>query len=278
MIKCIALDLDGTTLSNDKNISDKTKHALEAAISKGIHVVIASGRCLDALPKAVTEIKGIEYAITSNGAAVYDMKTKNCLQRITLCPENIDQILALTRDLTVTHEVFVNGIPYAKREYVENPLAYGSTPYAVEYIKNTRQPIDDIFAFIDEHKNEIDGLDLLSMNGELRDILWKKLEKLEPKLYITSSVLNRIETSSPKAGKHNGLAFLLETLKISPEETAAFGDADNDKEMLSFVKYGMAMANASRLCKEAAWKIVPSNTEDGVAVGIENLLNMERYL
>lgn len=278
MIKCIALDLDGTTLSNDKSISLRTKHALETAIAMGIHVVIASGRCLDALPKSVTEIEGIEYAITSNGAAVYDMKTKKCLQRITLSPESIEQMIELTRDLAVTHEVFVDGVPYAKREYVEDPLSHGSTPYAVEYIKSTRQPIDDIFTFIEEHKNKIDGLDLLSMNKELRDNLWEELQKLEPTLYITSSVKNRIETSNPKAGKHNGLAFLLESLKISPEETAAFGDADNDKEMLSFVKYGMAMGNASTLCKEAAWKIVPSNTEDGVAVGIEELLNMERYL
>lgn len=274
MIKCIALDLDGTTLSNDKNISPRTKHALELAIQKGVHIVIASGRCLDALPKSITEIAGIEYAITSNGAAIYELKTKTCLQRITLTPKSIDQIISLTKDLAVTHEVFVDGIPYAKCEYVKDPLAYGSTPYAVEYIKSTRQPVQDIFSFIEMHKTEIDGLDLLSINAKLRDTLWEQLRNLEPKLYITSSVLNRIETSNPKAGKHNGVSFLLEKLKISPEETAAFGDADNDKEMLSFVKYGMAMENASKLCKEAAWKIVPANTEDGVAIGIEKLLKI----
>lgn len=274
MIKCIALDLDGTTLSNDKHISPRTKHALKLAIQKGVHIVVASGRCLDALPKSITEIDGIEYAITSNGAAIYELKTKTCLQRITLPAKSIDQIVELTKNLAVTHEVFVNGVPYAKREYVENPLAYGSTPYAVEYIKSTRQPVQDIFSFIEMHKNKIDGLDLLSMNPDIRDDLWGKLTNLEPRLYITSSVVNRIETSNPKAGKHNGVSFLLEKLGISKEETAAFGDADNDKEMLAFVKYGMAMENASRLCKEAAWKIVPANTEDGVAIGIEKLLEI----
>lgn len=272
MIKCIALDLDGTTLSSNKSISVRTKNALEMAIEKGIHVVIASGRCLDALPQCVTSIDGIEYAITSNGAAVYDMRTKECLRRILLNETNIDQIVALTKHLDVTHEVFVDGIPYAKREYVLDPFAHGSTLYGVNYVKETRQPVDDIFSFIESHKHEMDGLDIISKNEQLRKKLWKQLHQLEPELYITSSVANRIETSNPLAGKHSGLSFLLEQLDISPNETAAFGDADNDKEMLSFVKYGMAMKNASPLCKQAAWKIVPSNLDDGVAIGIEQLL------
>lgn len=272
MIKCIALDLDGTTLSSNKSISVRTKNALEMAIEKGIHVVIASGRCLDALPQCVTSIDGIEYAITSNGAAVYDMRTRECLRRILLNETNIDQIVALTKHLDVTHEVFVDGIPYAKREYVLDPFAHGSTLYGVNYVKETRQPVDDIFSFIESHKHEMDGLDIISKNEQLRKELWKQLHQLEPELYITSSVANRIETSNPLAGKHSGLSFLLEQLDVSPNETAAFGDADNDKEMLSFVKYGMAMENASPLCKQAAWKIVPSNLDDGVAIGIEQLL------
>ena len=106
--------------------------------------------------------------------------------------------------------------------------------------------------------------------------IWKELEKITPPLYITSSVVNRIEIANTQAGKHQGLAFILDRLGVSPEETAAFGDADNDVEMLSYVKYGMAVENATQKCKEAAMQIVPKNTEDGVAVGIEKLKNLSQ--
>ena len=72
-IRLIALDLDDTTLCSDGSLADKTREAIEAAISSGIEVVIASGRAFNSLPRAVAEICGIRYAITSNGAAV----TKN---------------------------------------------------------------------------------------------------------------------------------------------------------------------------------------------------------
>lgn len=51
-IRLIALDLDDTTLCSDGNLADKTREAIEAAISSGIEVVIASGRAFNSLPRA----------------------------------------------------------------------------------------------------------------------------------------------------------------------------------------------------------------------------------
>ena len=64
---------------------------------------------------------------------------------------------------------------------------------------------------------------------------------------------------------------LLEMLGISREE-AAFGDADNDLDMLQAVKYSVAMGNASQHLKEAAWKVTGTNEEDGVAQMIRTLM------
>ena len=69
-IKCIALDLDRTTLASDGHLSRENREALEEAIRAGIHVAVASGRSLDSLPEEIMDIPGIRYAITSNGAAV----------------------------------------------------------------------------------------------------------------------------------------------------------------------------------------------------------------
>lgn len=271
-VKCIALDLDGTTLCDDKSISPENKAAIEEAVKRGIHVFVASGRCLDALPESITSIKGIEYAITSNGAAVYRLKDQVCLHRRLLPKETVRKVLALTKDMEITYEFFYEGVPYARREYVEDPLAYGAVPYAIDYIRRTRRPVDDIESFIRSHETEGDGLDLITRDMELKMRLWKLLEKELPDSYITSSVSNRIELSSREAGKHNGLKFLLDHLGLRAEEAAAFGDADNDKEMLAFAGCGMAVANGTEGCKAAADLLVPSNTDHGVAWGIRKLL------
>ena len=174
-VKCIALDLDGTTLCSDKQISLRTKNAIEQAIKDGVHVVVASGRCLDALPKSVIDIVGVEYAITSNGAAVYELSNGTCLRRVTLETQAVEQILKITENRKITYEVFYEGIPYANREYVEDPIAHGATPYAYEYIRSTRHPIEDIRAFIRDHQSEIDGIDLITSDQQLRMEIWKSL-------------------------------------------------------------------------------------------------------
>ena len=83
-VRLIALDLDRTTLTSDGHLSEANKQAIMLALIKGIHVCIASGRAFDTLPEEVVSIPGIEYAITSNGAAVYEIADKKCLNSYVL--------------------------------------------------------------------------------------------------------------------------------------------------------------------------------------------------
>ena len=69
-IRMVALDLDGTTFNTAGLISERTVKAIEAAAEKGVHVVVSTGRSYMSLPDHIKDVKGIEYAITSNGAHV----------------------------------------------------------------------------------------------------------------------------------------------------------------------------------------------------------------
>ena len=75
-IKLIALDLDGTVLTDSNTLSDRVKRSLERAIHSGIEVVAASGRPYGSMPKNLLGIEGLNYSITSNGAAVHDNSGK----------------------------------------------------------------------------------------------------------------------------------------------------------------------------------------------------------
>ena len=69
-IRLIASDLDGTLLTDKKEISEMTKEALKETARRGIHFVPATGRSFSAVPKEVLGLPNTEYVITSNGAAI----------------------------------------------------------------------------------------------------------------------------------------------------------------------------------------------------------------
>ena len=71
-IKMIGLDLDGTLLNSKKEVTDHTKSVLEEAIAQGIIVLVATGRPLTGIPGQVRAIQGMQYALTTNGARIYD--------------------------------------------------------------------------------------------------------------------------------------------------------------------------------------------------------------
>ena len=73
MIKLLAFDLDGTTITEHKYLSPGNREALLAAEEEGVILVPATGRMKSFLPEEITALPGVRYAITSNGAAVYDL-------------------------------------------------------------------------------------------------------------------------------------------------------------------------------------------------------------
>ena len=75
MIKLLAIDLDRTTLDSTDTVPASAMEALKEAINAGVTVAIATGRNVLGIPKALRELSGIRYAITSNGAAIFDLET-----------------------------------------------------------------------------------------------------------------------------------------------------------------------------------------------------------
>jgi len=272
MPMCIALDLDGTTLDHQGNLSKENKKAIEYAISLGVHIIIASGRSFQSLPKSVTEIPGIEYAVTSNGASVCQVLTGEKLQNYMIEKKVIHKILELTQDEEIVYEAFIDGHAYADIAYVNDPVRYGASPEAVEYVKGTRQFVEDMPAFMKAHAGELESMDIVVRNLELKKRICNKLECISDKIYLTSSVDQLVEIADKNAGKASGLRYLKEHLQIPREHMAAFGNADNDIDMIEYAGYGYAVENASDNCKRAADYIVRSNDQDGAAQGIYEFL------
>lgn len=275
-IKCIALDLDGTTLDSNGKLPQANRQAIQTAIAQGIQVVIASGRAFGTLPQEVMDIPGIGWAITSNGAAVYRLPQGEAVFRSTLPEIAAEAILTHTAQEPISYEAFVEGIAYTDQRMYDDPLAYGCTPRGAEYIWATRNPVPDIQAFILKNRSRLDSIELVLRSREERDRLWHSLKDRFPELYITSSFFHLLELSSPDSGKANALAWVLGQLGLTAEEAVAFGNADNDIDMLHLAGIGVAVADATSSCRAAADRCTSASYEGGVAQALEELLKTER--
>ena len=273
-IKLVALDLDRTTLNSESHLSEVNRQALIDAINNGVHVCIASGRAFDTLPEDVISVPGIEYAITSNGAAIYRIAGKECLKSYVLTPESVKTILKLTENDIVTYEAFIKGQAFASTEYIRHSEKYGATEHSLAYVKKTRILKDDIKGFILEHCHELDSLDIVVGNEELKKNIMDRIRNATDEVYMTSSISQLLEISYKDAGKKSGVKFLTEYLGLSRENVAAFGDADNDTDMIEYAGTGIAMENAAPHLKQIADHVTLHHDKDGVAYAFRNILNI----
>ena len=100
-----------------------------------------------------------------------------------------------------------------------------------------------------------------------------QLERFAGRLYISKSLPYFLEFASPKVTKAAGLDFLAERLGFSRERTVAFGDGENDIELVAWAGYGVAVENADERVKAVADFICPSVEEEGVAQVLEAYLD-----
>ena len=111
-------------------------------------------------------------------------------------------------------------------------------------------------------------------NDVLKEIAKELDKKLKDKVYYTFSRPVYLEVHSPKVSKANALSFLINKYNIKNEEVMAFGDNNNDIEMLEMAGISVAGENAENVVKEKAKYITKSNIENGVGYFINEYFNL----
>lgn len=270
-IKLIALDLDGTTLNNDRVISERNRNALEAAAAKGVNVVIATGRPFDALPADVFEIDAIRYVLTSNGASITDLQKKETFYENCLSPLAVEKSVEMLQNCDYIIECFVKGTAYIDGPYFNEVLRTGRSFRNIDYILSTRNPVDDIFKFMLENKEHIENINVNFEDLSEKPAMREKLLTL-PETTITTSFKHNLEIGGATTSKAEALRQMGKLLNIDQSEMMAIGDSPNDMAMLLASGMPVAVGNAEPEVKAIAKYIAPSNHEDGVADAVEKFV------
>ena len=183
------------------------------------------------------------------------------------------RIMDIAEDEGFLVEGFIDGKAYSQRDYMEDSERMSRCGRDAAYVQRTRIPVENIFDFL-RRADRLDSLNILVEDLARRPAVRQRVEKIDG-VYLTTSGNLILETSSTEAGKGTALRELAAMLGIAREETAAFGNAENDIGMLRFAGIGVAVANAEKEVRAAADEVTESNAEDGVAQWLLRYLREE---
>ena len=288
-IRLAALDLDGTLLSGHSTITPRTRQAIADAVAHGVTVLPATGRPLSNLPPVVAHLPGIRYAITSNGAAVWDLGADplgavysrycNAAERTTSEPtalirrpmpvELAREAFALYMEYPGALSIFSDGRTYrdlVSMERLEKRLARltGST--------EARQPNDgrftvvrDLTEWMSRHAHEVEKFCMFFDTPVQAQAALPRFRAL-PGTEVVQGSADNIEVTARGVDKGEALLQLADLLGIPRESTLAVGDSENDRAMLEKAGVAAVMANGMPHIKALADLVSTNDCDhDGVA-------------
>lgn len=271
-IRLIAFDLDGTLLDASSHVTERTRRALEQARERGYVLCAATGRVYTSIPKDIKEISAITHVISSNGAYIVHQESGKNLYENLLDGKALEAVKPILRAPEVMPEVFFQHRGYIGKEHMDHFEDFARiTEKRLNYVRTTRTQVDDIYALIEEHQNELENIKL-NIKDPDRTEHYLNLLRTYPGITVVGARDFGIEIGGPTTSKANALEQLCRMFDAAPENLMVFGDGDNDLAMLRYAGVSVAMGNAEPHLLETADVICPANTEDGLAIVLEELL------
>jgi Cof subfamily protein (haloacid dehalogenase superfamily) len=228
-------------------------------------VIVVTGRMVQSVRRFLEPAALGEPVICYQGAVVADAEGKWLRHEpipLELARETIAAVAGEGYGLNVyvDDELYVSAVTQAARDYAE-------------FQHLDIHPVGDLLAWLDEPPTK---LVCVGDPDELDGVETRMKAQFGERLYISKSLPYFLEFAAPGVTKGSGLDFLAARMGFTPEQTIAFGDGENDVELVEWAGYGVAVENAHARVKAVADWICPSAQEEGVAQVIEALLHSKR--
>lgn len=262
--KLLVLDVDGTLLNNQKEITPHTLATLRKAQQMGTQIVLASGRPTHGLRDIAHELeleKYNGYVLSYNGGRIFDVKADKYLFEKRIDPKMIPYLEQKAKKngfaiFTYYYDTILTNQP--NNIHVQEEAALNGM--SVKGVENFAEAIDFSpckVMLVSDNEEELVGL-------EKR---WKK--RLAGVFDVFRSEPYFLEVVPENIDKANTLGILLETIGVSSENVIAIGDGVCDITMIQSAGLGIAMGNAQYSVKRCTDYTTTSNEEEGVARAVE---------
>jgi Cof subfamily protein (haloacid dehalogenase superfamily) len=262
-----AFDLDGTVLRRDLKITGRTLAAMNELRGRGMRLVVATGRRFEGAREHAGRLgfAGEDPIICYGGSMVRRMNGETLLHR--KLPRDLGvKVLEWAAERDLHARVFVDG------HVITSP----DTPAALKYLRRYEEPglsvVEDPAVWLQSGGDEPTKLVIVDHPDDIEGWLREAQDAFRGWLFVTRSLPHYVEVGGLEGTKSKALRFLCEHWGIDPARTIAFGDADNDVDMLRFVGHGVAVGGLTYEVREAADAVAPPVYEDGVALYLEKFL------
>lgn len=262
MYKLVAIDLDGTLLTDQLEITPNTIAAIQQAIENGVVVTLATGRMFPSAKKFAQQLNLNVPLITYQGAVIKDVEEKKVWFERPVTPEISERLIEFAQEHQVHVQVYQDDIVYVAEdnEEIQYYARESNVPYTV-----------------------VDELSTLSKRGFSKVLFIGEpmyLDRLQIELHgefgsnahIAKSKPQYLEVTNPEANKGNALLYLAEQLGIQQSEIIGIGDNHNDFELITTAGLGVAMGNGVEALKSVADYITKTNNDEGVLHALEKFV------
>ncbi|GAB1438172.1 sugar-phosphatase [Providencia sp.] len=267
-IKLVAIDLDGTLLNSQHQISPAVTDAVKQAQQKGVHIILASGRPFSGIVPYLKEL-GLDtadnYCISNNGSVIHQANDGSHLVENLLDFDDYQYFEELARNIGVhMHALADNSMFTANRDishYTVKDAYLTNTPL----IYCPANEMDNALAFTKfmmiDHPEKLDiGISYIPEN------VFENYSLARTSPYF-------LEIANKTSSKGAALQSICEKLGITPDKVMSIGDQNNDIQMLQYASVSVAMGNAIEPIRQMAKFVTSTNEEDGVAVAINKFIN-----
>lgn len=240
----------------------RTLAALGRARDAGLHVIVVTGRMVKSVRQAIAPAGLHDPVICYQGAVVVDADG-TWLRHEPLPLELARETIAALAEEGYSPNVYVDDELYVAAD-TEEARRYG------ELNRIGFTVVGDLLAWLSDPPTK---LVVVGDPGALDEVEVRMKERLGEREHISKSLPYFLEFAQAGVTKGAGLDFLAEHMGFTREETIAFGDGENDLELVEWAGYGIAVANAHDHVKALADWVCPPVTEEGVAQVLEALLD-----
>ncbi|GMH12411.1 hypothetical protein Nepgr_014252 [Nepenthes gracilis] len=267
--KYIFCDMDGTLLNSESQITSTTANALREALSRGVKVIIATGK---SRPGAIRVLRMVDLA--GKDGVVSQFSPGVFLQGLLVYGRQGREILRRNLDSNFCREAFVYSLEH------KIPLVAFCDDRCLTLFDHAL--VDSLHSVYHEPKPEVmPSVEHLLAAANIQKLIfldtaervattlrpyWSEVTRDHAN--VVQAVPHMLEIVPSGTSKGGGVNMLLDHLGVTAKEVMAIGDGENDVEMLQLASLGIALSNGSEKAKAVADVIGASNDEDGVADAI----------
>jgi len=264
-VQAFACDFDGTLIGRDATLRPRTRAAIKRSQAAGIPVLVATGRMFRSIEPFLAEVEIREPVVCYQGGAVVDPTTREFLLHEPIALDVAREAIAALAERGFSPNVYVDDQLFVAHE----------TDYSRAYSRFQHLPVTevgDLLGWLDRPPTKLVQVADPPVLAELRPVIE---QRFDGRMFVTTSLPYMLELGNPAVTKGSGIAFVAKLLGLDLGHVVAFGDGENDVELLDEAGFGVAVETGHPRLLAVADITCAEPADEGVATVIDAVLDLD---